>query len=84
MPLTQHDVLGDSLHVITLAVGGGLHEDVDGLLEGASHETSQVLSVDSVTRDGHQVTLGDEAKATKGRKEMDQWRFSIGQKASSM
>jgi len=56
--LPQHDVLRDSLHVVALAVGSCFHENVDGLLEGASHETSQVLSINSVTRDGHQVTLG--------------------------
>ena len=36
----------------------GLHENVDGLLEGAAHEGSAVLPVDAVPRNGHEVALG--------------------------
>ena len=66
--LTQHDVFGDSLHVIALAVRRRLHEDVDSLLEGAAHQTTQVLPVDSVTRDGHQMPLSAKKRRMRMRR----------------
>ena len=53
------------MHVVAFAVGGGLHENVHCFLKGASHETTQVLTIDAVTRDGHQVTL-EEIKEWSG------------------
>ena len=43
---------------VHLGVGGGLHQDIHRLLEGAPHEGPGVLPVDAVPGDGHQVTLG--------------------------
>mmetsp|Transcript_26864 Transcript_26864/g.76935 ORF Transcript_26864/g.76935 Transcript_26864/m.76935 type:complete len:782 (+) Transcript_26864:965-3310(+) len=53
--LTEDDVLGDRPHVIDLVINGGVHQDLDGLLEGALHPRAHVRSVDAVARDGHQV-----------------------------
>jgi hypothetical protein len=56
--LAHDDVLGDAPHGIDFCVGGGVHQHVHRFLEGASHQSAGVLSVDAVTRDGHQVTFG--------------------------
>ena len=41
--------------VSALGVGGGLHQNVDGLLEGATHERARLDAVDAVPRDGEDV-----------------------------
>lgn len=56
--LTHDDVLRHAAHRIHFRVTRRVHQHVNGLLERASHERSGVLSVDSMTRDGHQVSLG--------------------------
>mmetsp|Transcript_15235 Transcript_15235/g.35011 ORF Transcript_15235/g.35011 Transcript_15235/m.35011 type:complete len:818 (+) Transcript_15235:946-3399(+) len=53
--LAEHDVLRDALDVVRLRVDGRLHEHVDRLLEGATHERARVDAVDAVARDGQQV-----------------------------
>lgn len=55
--LTHNDVLGDASHWVNFSVTRRIHQHIDGFLERASHESAGVLSVDSVTCDGHQVTL---------------------------
>jgi hypothetical protein len=39
-------------------VSGRLHENVHRFFEGAAGQGASLLSVDAVTGDGHQVTLG--------------------------
>jgi hypothetical protein len=56
--LTHNDVLGDASHRIHLGMTRSIHQHVDSLLERASHERASVLSIDTVTCDGHQVTFG--------------------------
>ena len=64
--LAQHDVLRHPLEVIALPVGGGLHEHVHRLLEGALHQGAHLLPVDAVTRDGHQVAFRGHDVAEEG------------------
>lgn len=56
--LAHDDVLRDASHWIDFRMTCSVHQHVDSLLERASHESSSVLSVDTVTGDGHQMTLG--------------------------
>lgn len=55
--LTHNDVLRDTSHGINFGMTCSVHQHIDCFFEGTSHKCSSVLSVDSVTSDGHQVTL---------------------------
>ena len=54
--LPEQDVFGDSCTVILLSYRCGLHQNLDGLFERASHEGTSVCSIYTVTRDSHQRT----------------------------
>ena len=47
--------LGVRVGVSALGVGGGLHQNVHGLLEGATHERARLDAIDAVSRDGEDV-----------------------------
>ena len=65
--LSEHDVLGDTAHVVGLRVHGGLHQHVDRLLEGAAHERARVDAVDAMARDGEQVAAEGHHIAQDGK-----------------
>jgi hypothetical protein len=52
--LAEQDILSDSTTVVGVSNGGGLHEDLDRLLERTPRERSGVRSVDAVSSDGHE------------------------------
>ena len=54
--LTEHNVLRYTAAVIELTEAGSLEKNLDSLLEGTTHESSSIIAVDSVTRDGHEET----------------------------
>jgi hypothetical protein len=54
--LTEHDVLRYTLAVILVSLSCSLHEDLDSLLERRFGECTSVCSVDTVSRDGHELS----------------------------
>lgn len=55
--LAHDNILRHSSHRIDFSVSSGVIQDVHGFFEGTSHKGTGILSVDTVTCDGHQVTL---------------------------
>lgn len=55
--LSHDNILGHSSHRIHFGVSSGIVQHVHSFFEGTSHKSTGVLSVDTVTCDGHQVTL---------------------------
>jgi hypothetical protein len=54
--LTKHDVLGHTTAVVKLTKAGSFEENLDSLFEGTAHQSSSIVSVNTVTGDGHEKT----------------------------
>jgi hypothetical protein len=56
--LSQHDVLRYTSAIINLTQCRSFKQDLHSLFEGTPHQCTGLLSIDTVTRDSHQVALG--------------------------
>lgn len=51
--LTKHDVLGNTTAVVQLTAGSSVQENLDRLFERATHESTRISTVDTVTSNCH-------------------------------
>lgn len=54
--LSKENVLGHTPAIVHVSHSGSLHQDLNGLLEGASRESTGVGSIDTVSGDRHEPT----------------------------
>ena len=54
--LAKHDVLTHTRHSVPLGKRRRFHENIDGFLERTSHQRTSFRTINTVARDGHQVT----------------------------
>ena len=54
--LTKHDVLGHTTAIVKLTKACSLEQNLDCLFERTAHERTGIVSVDTVTCDGHEHT----------------------------
>lgn len=56
--LSHNDVFRDTSHRIYFSVSGCVHQHINSFLEGTSHQSASILSVDTVTSNGHEMSFG--------------------------
>jgi hypothetical protein len=56
--LAQHYILGYAVAPVDFAVASSLEQNLDGLFKGAAHQSRGISTVDAMSGNAHQISLG--------------------------